>query len=229
MSDTSQAAAATITATAGADQGAATAGAATGAAPDAGQDAALESTTILGEAGKPEAGAEKADEGEKAKADEAGPPAEYGDFAIPEGFEVSEEALSQFKEIAKQHGLTQDAAQNLLNLHTSILQSQAEAYAAQRAEWAATVKADPEIGGPKFQDTLAACRAAWSKFGSPELLQFLEESGLGNFPPLVKAFAKVGMAVREAGFTPQRGAAATDPEQEFLSKMYPSMFPNEQG
>lgn len=229
MSDTNQAAADTTTATAGADQSAATAGAATGATPDATQDAAGQSSTILGEAGKPEAGADKPSEGDKADADESGAPAEYGDFTIPEGFEVAEDALAQFKEVAKANGLTQDAAQQLLNLHTSILQSQAEAYAAQRAEWAALVKADPEIGGPKFQDTVAACRAAWQKFGSPELLQFLEDSGLGNFPPLVKAFAKVGMAVREAGFTPQRGAAAPDPEKALLTKLYPTMFPDEQG
>lgn len=37
------------------------------------------------------------------------------------------------------------------------------------------------------------------KFGSPELKQYLNETGLGNHPELVRIFANIGKAMSEDG------------------------------
>ena len=78
-------------------------------------------------------------------------------------------------------------------------QRQAEAWQKQTEGWAETVKADKEIGGDKLTSNLSAAQRALAQFGTPELKEYLEGTGLGNHPELVKAFVKVGKAMSEDG------------------------------
>jgi hypothetical protein len=211
MSDTSQAAAAQDPAAAQSTN-------------ESTQDAAKDSTTLLGEASDAEAAAEKADEGEKAEAKDA-KPVEYGDFKLPEGIAVPEAQFEKFKETARANGLTQAAAQDLLDLHLAIVQQSVADHAETVSAWAEAVKADPEIGGGKYDDSLVAARAAISKFGDDELKAFFNQTGIGNHPALVRFAAKIGRAVREAGFTAARAAGQpVDEEKAALQKMYPKMY-----
>lgn len=80
-----------------------------------------------------------------------------------------------------------------------VQQRQAEAWQAQTEQWAADVKADKEIGGDKLTTNLSAAQRALDQFGTPELKEYLEGTGLGNHPELVKAFIKIGKAMSEDG------------------------------
>lgn len=80
-----------------------------------------------------------------------------------------------------------------------VQQRQADAWQAQTEEWAATVKADKEIGGDKLTANLGVAQRALDTFGTPELKEYLNGTGLGNHPELVKAFIKVGKAMSEDG------------------------------
>ena len=78
-----------------------------------------------------------------------------------------------------------------------VQKQQAEAWQKQTEGWAETVKADKEIGGDKLTANLSAAQRALEQFGDTELKEYLDSTGLGNHPALVKAFIKVGKAMSE--------------------------------
>ncbi|EMH5510512.1 peptidase [Escherichia coli] len=129
-----------------------------------------------------------------------GAPEKY-EFQAGEGVELDTEALKDFEPVARDLNLTNEQAQKLVDAYPKILagvqQRQAEAWQAQTEQWAADVKADKEIGGDKLTANLSAAQRALEQFGDPELKEYLDSTGLGNHPALVKAFIKVGKAMSE--------------------------------
>ncbi|EAY3774999.1 peptidase [Salmonella enterica] len=130
-----------------------------------------------------------------------GAPEKY-EFKPAEGQELDTAALEQFEPIARELNLTNEQAQKMVDLYgTKIMpmvqQQQAEAWQKTTEQWAADVKADKEIGGDKLTANLSAAQRALDQFGDPELKEYLDSTGLGNHPALVKAFIKVGKAMSE--------------------------------
>lgn len=124
-------------------------------------------------------------------------------FQAGEGVELDAEALKDFEPVARELNLTNEQAQKLVDAYPKILagvqQRQTEAWQAQTEQWAADVKADKEVGGDKLTANLSAAQRALDQFGTPELREYLDGTGLGNHPELVKAFIKVGKAMSEDG------------------------------
>ncbi|HBR2034554.1 TPA: peptidase [Klebsiella variicola subsp. variicola] len=131
-----------------------------------------------------------------------GAPEKY-EFQAGEGVELDAEALKDFEPVARELNLTNEQAQKLVDAYPKILagvqQRQAEAWQAQTEQWAADVKADKEIGGDKLTANLGVAQRALDTFGTPALKEYLNGTGLGNHPELVKAFVKVGKAMSEDG------------------------------
>ncbi|HCM9666310.1 TPA: peptidase [Enterobacter roggenkampii] len=131
-----------------------------------------------------------------------GAPEKY-EFTAGEGVELDTEALKDFEPVARDLNLTNEQAQKLVDAYPKILagvqQRQAEAWQAQTEQWAADVKADKEIGGDKLTANLSAAQRALDQFGTPELKEYLNTTGLGNHPDLVKTFVKIGKAMSEDG------------------------------
>ncbi|HHG1669218.1 peptidase [Klebsiella pneumoniae] len=136
------------------------------------------------------------------KQKQEGAPEKY-EFQAGEGVELDAEALKDFEPVARELNLTNEQAQKLVDAYPKILagvqQRQADAWQAQTEEWAATVKADKEIGGDKLTANLGVAQRALDTFGTPELKEYLNGTGMGNHPELVKAFIKVGKAMSEDG------------------------------
>lgn len=131
-----------------------------------------------------------------------GAPEKY-EFTAGEGVELDTEALKDFEPVARELNLTNEQAQKLVDAYPKILagvqQRQAEAWQKQTEGWAETVKADKEIGGDKLTANLSAAQRALDQFGTPELKEYLNATGLGNHPDLVKTFVKIGKAMSEDG------------------------------
>lgn len=144
----------------------------------------------------------KAEKAEKEQKQEGAP--EKYEFKPAEGQELDAAALEQFEPIARELNLSNEQAQKMVDLYgTKILpmvqQHQAETWQKTTEQWAADVKADKEIGGDKLTANLSAAQRALDQFGTPELKEYLEGTGLGNHPELVKAFIKIGKAMSEDG------------------------------
>ncbi|EEZ1594083.1 peptidase [Escherichia coli] len=131
-----------------------------------------------------------------------GAPEKY-EFQAAEGVELDTEALKEFEPVARELNLTNEQAQKLVDAYPKILagvqQRQAEAWQKTTEQWAADVKADKEIGGDKLISNLSAAQRALDQFGTPELKEYLNTTGLGNHPDLVKTFVKIGKAMSEDG------------------------------
>ena len=138
--------------------------------------------------------------GEDKEQKQEGAPEKY-EFTAGEGVELDTEALKDFEPVARDLNLNNEQAQKLVDAYPKILagvqQRQAEAWQKQTEGWAETVKADKEIGGDKLTANLSAAQRALEQFGDPELKEYLDSTGLGNHPALVKAFIKVGKAMSE--------------------------------
>lgn len=147
-------------------------------------------------------GDKPADKPDDKEQKQEGAPEKY-EFTAGEGVELDTEALKDFEPVARDLNLTNEQAQKLVDAYPKILagvqQRQAEAWQAQTEQWAADVKADKEIGGDKLTANLSVAQRAMDQFGTPELKEYLEGTGLGNHPELVKAFIKIGKAMSEDG------------------------------
>lgn len=126
-----------------------------------------------------------------------GAPERY-EFQAPEGRQYDPTVLEAYSEVARELNLSQDAAQKVLDKVAPVIQSrQHEQVQAAREEWSSTAKADKEFGGDHLDENLATAKKALDTFGTPELRQLLNESGLGNHPEVIRVFYRAGKAISE--------------------------------
>lgn len=141
------------------------------------------------------------------------------DLKMPEGVSLDEAAAKEFTDIAKEAGLSAEQAQKFADVGAKMAQRQAEQHAMLVASWADSAQADKEFGGDKFSENLAVAKTALDKFASPELKAFLDTTGFGNHPELIRAFYRAGKAISEDGLVKGAVPTVTDPAR----KMFPSM------
>lgn len=150
-------------------------------------------------------------DGEKRPDDAPKVPEEYADFTLPENVEMDPSVMGEFKALAKENGLTQEAAQKLVALgagmQTRMVDKLRASVDATAKEWATTAKADAEIGGAKFEENLGVAKKALDTFGTPELKNLLKESRLGSHPEVIRLLARAGKAISQDGFVPGRATA----------------------
>lgn len=187
------------------------------------QDAAAEvaSTTTATESVATEQHASEG-QGEAQTAKVDGAPEAYAEFAMPEGIQMDAAAIESFQAVAKDLNLSQDAAQKMIDKMAPAMASrQQELLAQARTDWASAATADKEYGGEKLSENLAVAKKAMDTFGTPELRQLLNESGLGNHPEVIRVFYRAGKAISQDGFVAGKSApgASSDPAKR--------LFPNQ--
>ncbi len=122
-------------------------------------------------------------------------------FKAPEGTEYDPEILESFLGAAKEAGLTQDAAQKLIEkMAPALAARQVDQLQAIHKEWQTASTADKEFGGDKLQENLGVARKALENFGTPELRSLLDETGLGNHPEVIRMLYRAGRAISEDRF-----------------------------
>lgn len=149
--------------------------------------------------GQAPAGEQPATEGEQPKAE--GPPEEYADFSTPEGIELDAAVLGDFRAVARELGLSQEAAQRVVDLGSQLTAKAAEQQASQFEAWkqecVQLLAKDPELGGANLTRTQADMARGRDQFGSPAFVQLLDDFGLSNHPEVVRFLAKVGKEVAD--------------------------------
>jgi antitoxin component HigA of HigAB toxin-antitoxin module len=156
---------------------------------------------------------------EATKAPEPQLPERY-EFSMPEGVELDKTAVDEFQTIAKELKLDQASAQKVADIGAKMAQRQTEAHAKLVESWVETVKTDKEIGGDAMDQNLAVARKALETFGTPELRDVLNSTGLGNHPEVIRAFYKAGKLISEDKFV---AGAPKGAETDIAKKLFPSM------
>lgn len=141
-----------------------------------------------------EQGQEQAEPGEAV----VGAPEKY-EIKFAETIATDPEVLQEFESVAREYNLTNEQAQKLADvgskLSEKMAEKQAEVHAKQVEEWRSLSMSDKEFGGEKLNENIAVAKTAMTKFATPELVDLLNASGLGNHPEVIRAFYKVGKAI----------------------------------
>jgi hypothetical protein len=168
-------------------------------------------------------------------------------ITFPEGTAPDKELLGKFGEIAKAHGLTQPAAQQLVDLYNTVAKTQADAnrtaWNSTLASWETEVREDKGVigkatlkgeNGTTLQGLEAVKVTVARVINNPELTdpkfrEALEVTGIGSNPAAVRTlyqWAKAlteGSAVRAGGPSPNVGARSDTGPQTAARALYPNL------
>lgn len=125
-------------------------------------------------------------------------------FKAPEGYTLDEKLIAEATPIFKEMGLSQDAAQRLVDWYsrTQIANNKAidDTVTKMRNEWRDTVAKDPEIGG-KLDAVKANIGKALASVNDPKLVadfkSAMDLTGGGDHPAIIKVLNKWAEAVNE--------------------------------
>lgn len=155
---------------------------------------------------------------------------EDGKYALtmPEGVEVDQELLDALgpKFAAKKmtNGEAQELADEFIKVQTQRAEKQAEAWAKTvSTDWPAQARADKEIGGANWDASAANAVRAVKTLGTPALKEYLDASGGGNHPELIRFMAKVGSMIKEDD--PAKGNAPGKATRDRAEVLYPDDKP----
>lgn len=120
---------------------------------------------------------------------------------VPKDSKLSQVDVDKVAAIARERGLSQEQAAELLTLRADAI-TQYEAAAPERiktlrADWVKQITADPEIGGEKLAETQKIVMRPIERFMSPELRKELRATGLGDHPLFVKFLHSIGSVMSE--------------------------------
>lgn len=115
-------------------------------------------------------------------------------FEAPEGIELDQAQVDEFKAIAKELNLPAEAAKKIADIQIRAAVARSEAFAKQVETWGEEVAKDPELGKAENQ---AAMRKVVESFGTPELKSLLNSTGLGNHPELARFAFRISKAISE--------------------------------
>lgn len=142
-----------------------------------------------------------------------GPEAEAPDIPLP-GFVPGEADAPPQESPAPDGGA---ALEGLLREHEA---AQREQWRARVESWRDEVARDPELGGERFEASVARAQLALGRFDTGGRIgRLLESSGYGNHPDIVRFFNRLADAVMEdvpAPGTPEGGLAPLE------ERMYPN-------
>ncbi len=138
-------------------------------------------------------------------------------YQFPEDFAVDNERLSAFHGVVEQYGVPLEGAQALLDL---FVDNQAQQNKSQRDQlvqqvqtWEQQVKSDKLVGGADYERKLAVARAAVERYGDQGLRDYLDATGAGSHPDVVRWMYRVGQATADDRFLPPgSGAGPLSPE-----------------
>lgn len=124
------------------------------------------------------------------------------EFTAGKDQELDKEAVAAFEPVARELGLSNEQAQKIVDVYGStiipqLVKQQADAWQKQVTDWAESVQADKDLSSV---ESIGNAQKAMEQFGTPELKEYLNETGLGNHPELIRIFSKIGKSMSEDGF-----------------------------
>lgn len=160
-------------------------------------------------------------EGEGEGAGEGDPaptaPERYEDFDVGGGAKADEATITEFAEMARELGLSQqDAQEAFTKLMPAFEKAGRKRMEVWTAQWADEASKDAEFGGQNFKANLRVAQTAMKRFSTPALRELFNATGLGNHPEMVRLFWKIGQHMSQDKGVAGGGAPAP------VKKLYPN-------
>lgn len=159
------------------------------------------------------------------------PEGDYEVTGLPEGMAVDKVALEVFTPVAKELGLSNEGMSKVVSVYAEkvlpivtqqVVDGIQQDVVATHAQWATEtnemLKTDAAFEGKKLSEVQQVAAKTLDRFGGPDFRSFLEETGIGNHPAMVKMAYLVGTAISE-DTTFERGNTAPKPKTS-VEKFY---------
>jgi len=147
----------------------------------------------------------------------AGLPEEVKDYEITSAdTESDEEFFDDYKKASHKAGVLPSQAQEMFNWYMDKANSEVKRQEEESAKMIEgsinTLKTD---WGSSYDSRLKAARTAVNHFGDDKLKDYLDKSGMGNDPNLIRVFSKVGETLSDDSFKGEsdKGNYGRTPEQ----------------
>lgn len=138
---------------------------------------------------------------------------EYQDFKLPEGAQIDDVIMGDFKAFGQANKLTQDQMQGLLDLQGKLNQRMVEAAKETRAQWRKDAESDKEFGGAKLEASKATIAAARDNLASQAFVDLMDQFGLSDHPEVLRHFYKLGLKISEDNTAGNGGKTSTEKEE----------------
>ncbi|KHM51606.1 hypothetical protein SAMN02745671_01690 [Anaerovibrio lipolyticus DSM 3074] len=155
---------------------------------------------------------------EEEKKESSNAPEKYEDFKVPEGFTFNEEALGEYKDLAKELDLSQEKAQKLVDYQVKLMQKQRDNLDEFAKKEAATWKAETKKA---FSDKEIADAVRGFKSAPQDVQDMLAACGFENHKSFVEFFMHVGRSIKEDKF--EEGKPGGKVEKSAASVLYPEL------
>lgn len=123
------------------------------------------------------------------------------ELKLPEGSLLAPSMLERISTEAREKGLSNEAAQELVDRESKAVAAHHEAQMKQvediRNGWAKAAEADSEIGGADFKQNIEMSRRLIEKV-NPAIKPLLDETGFGNHPEVIRFMVNI---VKMSGFS----------------------------
>ena len=123
-------------------------------------------------------------------------------LTAPEGLEVNDEILAEVSPVFRELNLTNEQADKLMPLAGKLVEritsASEDEFSELKSDWAKQTKADAQIGGANWPETERLVGRALDAAGAPrgsEFREYLDETGLGNHPEMLRIFRYFGTLV----------------------------------
>lgn len=167
-------------------------------------------------------------EAEPEKPEEPAPtPFDAEKLTLPEGMKPDDETLGKFGEIATKGKLSQETAQELINLYHSVAGAQAkqnwDSWQTTQAGWVSEVKADREIGNLDEVKRTVGRFLDDPAFSTPKTREGFEVTGAGNHPEVIRLIYRMAKALGEGTHVAGNGPVSQRTERSLAERIYPNL------
>lgn len=141
------------------------------------------------------------------------------------------EATAEYREVAHQLGLNNEQASALFGMYANQVQAseaqEKEAFDQFEVENTQTLQKE---WGNSFNKNIELARRAFMNFATPEAVEIMEQTGLGNHPEILKVFSRIGELLQEDSVLPGTstpilgGMNSAQAQEAFNSKMADTEF-----
>lgn len=164
-----------------------------------------------------------------------GAPEKYADFTAPEGYELDPAVIAEASPIFKELGLSQPAAQRLVDFYIDKANAAAQApiklWEDTQKQWVTEIKADPDLGR-RLDSVKANVSKMLDGLGDSKLASefrtAMDLTGAGNNPAFIRVMDKLASKLTEGTFVKgggpsQHGQTAPGNRTGLAQAMYPNL------
>jgi len=156
-------------------------------------------------------------------------PFDLAKVELPEGLTLDDGAKTMFTELATKHGITTDAAKDLLATYKTQVEAATnaayDAYVKQNEAWVNEIKTDKVLGGPNLEGHLAKIGKLLdnAELVDPGFKDALNFTGAGNHPAVFRTMLKLAEKFTEGGHVAGTAPASPAPRPSPAKAMYPHL------